>query len=270
MPSLTGKRVMLDGAGCHAGRYESQKASGRARWGYSMCKASESVLTLCLGTCAVAFSQSESRSDLIASERTQKEANPTPETAPKGEIRVTSIEHSVPYKLLTGELESFGIGFGAIMPGSGIAILPGYTRTDLFGGRPTMRLDAVAAINQSYAGGLNLAMPNLFDGRGFWGLSVVHPNISEIPYCGPGPDSRKTGRSNYRLEDTKIEFRPGVRVFKGLRASLIGRQVPDLRIDTQYLAATITYGDKDARGDDSVRLCVRHGRTGPEVVGIDR
>jgi len=43
-----------------------------------------------------------------------------------------------------------------------------------------------------------------------------------IAYYGAGPDSRKTGRSNYRLEDTNLELRPAFRVYKGLRSGLIG------------------------------------------------
>jgi hypothetical protein len=50
----------------------------------------------------------------------------------------------------------------------------------------------------------------------------------------------------------------------------IGWQVPGFRSDTQYLAATITYREKDARVDDPVTVYVRRGRSGPEVVGIDR
>ena len=121
-----------------------------------------------------------------------------------------------------GELNGFGIGFGTIIPGSGFAILPRYTRTDLLCGRITMRLNAAVANNQSYVGGVSLSMPELFNGHAFWDLSLVHRNIAEMPYYGPGPESRKTGRSDYRLEDTSIEFRPGVRVYKGLSASLIG------------------------------------------------
>jgi hypothetical protein len=44
----------------------------------------------------------------------------------------------------------------------------------------------------------------------------------------------------------------------------IGMQVLAFRADTQYLSATIT--DKD----DPVTVYVRRGRTGPEVLGIDR
>lgn len=218
-----------------------------------MWKVSKSVLTLYLGACALAFSQSDSRSDLIDSARAQKEADLTPETAPKGELRIESIERSVPYKLLTGELDGFGIGFGTIIPGSGLAVMPRYTRTDLFGGRVTLRLDAIGAINQSYAGGLNLAMPNLFDGRAFMGFSLVHRDISEMPYYGPGPESRKTGLSDYRLEDTNIEFRPGVRVFKGLRASLIGSYLAvniGPGYSTRYISTEQQFGPTAAPGID--------------------
>src|SRR2546428_9025131 len=42
-----------------------------------------------------------------------------------------------------------------------------------------------------------------------------------LPY-GAGPDSRKTGRSDHRLEDTHVEVRPGVWVHQGLRATAMG------------------------------------------------
>ena len=45
---------------------------------------SKGIFMLCLGACGLAFSQTESRSDLIESARTQKEAYLTPEIAPKG------------------------------------------------------------------------------------------------------------------------------------------------------------------------------------------
>jgi outer membrane protein assembly factor BamA len=109
-----------------------------------------------------------------------------------------------------------------IIPGSGFAIRPRYTRPDLFGGKLTLRIEALGAANQSYMGGVSLSMPSLLAGYGFIDFSAVHRDISEVPYFGAGPDSRKTGRSDYRLEDTNVELRPGIRLHKGLRASLIG------------------------------------------------
>src|SRR5215472_207971 len=87
------------------------------------------IIILCLATCGLALAQTESRANLIDSARTQKESNLSPEEPPKAEARIESIEQSVPYRLMTGELDGFGIGFGTIIPGSGFAIRPRYTRT---------------------------------------------------------------------------------------------------------------------------------------------
>jgi hypothetical protein len=187
-----------------------------------MMQAPYKSLVLCLSLFGLTYAQEQLRTDLIESARAQKEANLTPETAPKAEQRLESIENSVPYRLLTGELDGFGVGLGTIIPGSGFALRPTYTRTDLLGGRLALRIDALGAMNQSYLGGLDLAMPNLLNGLGFVDFNVLHRDISEMPYYGAGPDSRNTGRSDYRLEDTDVELRPGFRIYKHLRTSLIG------------------------------------------------
>jgi len=220
------------------------------------------IVVLYLAASGFVFAQSDSRSALIEDARTQKENNLTPEEPPKAEARIESIEGSVPYKLLTGELDGFGVGFGTIVPGSGFAIRPRYTRTDLLGGRLTMRIDALGAVNESYMGGLNLAMPNLANGHAFWDLSVVHRDISEMPYYGPGPTSRKTGRSDYRLEDTNIEFRPGIRVYKKLRASLIGSYLADNvgpGYSSRYISSQEQYGPDAAPGIDHQTDFLRGG-----------
>ena len=208
-------------------------------------------LFLGLTMCSLARAQTESRADLIDAARVQKETNLTPEQPPEAEARIEAIENSAPYRLFTGEMDGFGIGLGTIIPGSGFALRPRYTRTDLLGGRLTLRIDALGAINQSYMGGLDMAMPNLFDGHAFWDFSVVHRDISEMPYYGSGPNSRKTGRSDYRLEDTNVEFRPGVRLYKGLRASLIGSYLADNvghGQATRYISTEQQYGPDVAPG----------------------
>jgi len=216
-----------------------------------MVKAVRNVLVLCVAGCAVISAQTESRADLIDSARTKKENDLKPEEPPKAEQRIEAIENSVPYRLFTGELDGFGIGFGTIIPGSGFAIRPSYTRTDLLEGRIALRIDGLAAVNRSYAGGFDLAAPSLFSGYGFVDFSVLHRDISEMPYYGPGPDSRKTGRSDYRLEDTNVELRPGVRVFKGLRASLIGSYLANNvgpGYSSRYISTDLQYDPTAAPG----------------------
>ena len=100
-----------------------------------------------LGVCGLAYAQPQSRLELIDSARAEKEANLTPETPPKAEQRLVSIQQSWPFRMLTGETPGFGIGFGTIVPGSGFAVGPQYIRSDLWGGRLTAKVEARAAIN---------------------------------------------------------------------------------------------------------------------------
>jgi outer membrane protein assembly factor BamA len=193
------------------------------------------------------------RSDLIDSARAEKEADLRPETPPKGERNIVRVESSVPYRLVTENVGGFSVVLGTIVPGSGFAAGPRYKRTDLLGGKLTVSAEAIAAINESYLGRLDLSLPSLLAGRAFLDFSAVHRDISEMPYYGPGPDSRKTGRSDYRLEDTNLELRPGVRIYKGLRGGLIGSYLT-VNVgpghSTRYISAENQYRPDVAPGID--------------------
>jgi len=178
-----------------------------------------------LGLCGVFLcppAGAQLRSDLIESARTEKEATLTPEKAPGAQQKIVWAENSLAYRLLTGQVDGLGVGFGNIVPGAGFAIGPQYRRSDLLGGRLTLRAEARVAENESYLGRVDLALPHLFGDLGFVEFTGLHRNISEMPYYGAGPDSQKTGRSNYRLEDTNLEVRPGIRPYRGFRTGLIG------------------------------------------------
>ena len=206
---------------------------------------------ICLGACGLAYAQTQASADLISEARAQKEATLTPQAEPKWQSRIESIEQSVPYRLLSGQFEGFGVGFGNVVPGAGFAAGVQYTRTDLWGERLKARVIARGTTNQSYLGRVDLSLPNLFGQRAFLDFSTTHRNISEMPYYGPGPDSEKNGRSNYRIEDTTVEVRPGVRVFKELRANLIGSY---LAVNTgpghssRFISSEQQYGPDDAPG----------------------
>ena len=169
-----------------------------------------------------AAARGQSRSEVIESQRAEKEAKLTPETPPKSEQRLVWAENSLLFKLLSGGVHGFGVSVGPIVAGSGAAVGPMYRRTDLWDGRLTFSASARASVNESYAGRVDVGLPNLFGGRVFADFAAVHRNISEMPYYGPGADSEKTGRSNFRLEDTNLEVRPGFRPFRGMRVGAIG------------------------------------------------
>jgi outer membrane protein assembly factor BamA len=100
---------------------------------------------------------------------------------------------------------------------------------------------------------VDLLLPHLFGDRVSLDFSVAHRNISEMPYYGPGPDSRKTGRSDYRLKDTNVELRPEVRLYKGLRAGLIGSYLANNVApghSSRYISSDRQFGPNAAPGID--------------------
>jgi outer membrane protein assembly factor BamA len=172
--------------------------------------------------CEFAQAQVQSRADTIESARTEKEANLKPETPPKAERDIVWAENSLPYRLVTSQADGFGVVLGSIVPGQSFGVGPSYRRTGLWGGKLALAVQARGSANESYLGRFDFSLSHLLGDRAFLNFTTLHRNISEMPYYGAGPDSRKTGRSDYRLEDTNVEVRPGVRIYKGLRATAIG------------------------------------------------
>ena len=102
-----------------------------------MMRAPIQIIIMCVGACGLAYAQAQSRVAEIEAARTQKELNLTPQVDPKWQSRIERIENSVPYRLLGGNLNGFGVAFGNVAPGSGFAAVLQYKRTDLWGERLT-------------------------------------------------------------------------------------------------------------------------------------
>jgi len=196
--------------------------------------------------------QAQSRTELIQSARIEKEAVLTPWVPSKAEQAIRRAQTSLPYRLITGEAHGVGVSFGNMLPGSGFAIGPRYSK-QLWDGKLTLRANASAAINNSFGGRLEVWVPHLLTGNTFLTLSTQHRNFSEMPYYGPGPDSSKTGRGNYRLEDTNVELRPGLRLFKGLSVGAIGSYLAvntGPGHSTAYISAEQQFRPADTPGVD--------------------
>jgi len=195
----------------------------------------------------------QTRAELIELARNEKESRLTPEIAPKGQRLIVRAQESLAYRLLTGQVKGLGVGIGQIAPGSGFAIGPQYKRSDLLGGQLTFTVAARGSTNQSYLGSVGFSLPRLFDGRAFVDFSVVHRNVSEMPYYGAGPESNKSGRSDYRLEDTNLELRPGIRPFRNFTAGMIGSYLAvnvGAGHSTRYISAERQYSPAEAPGID--------------------
>ena len=106
-------------------------------------------LALCVPlTCPQARAQL--RSDLIESARMEKEASLTPEKPPKVERKIVWAENSLGYKLLTGQMEGVGVGFGTSCPALAL-LLDRSTDAPISGeGVSRSKWRPGAAINESY------------------------------------------------------------------------------------------------------------------------
>lgn len=141
--------------------------------------------------------------------------------------KTSSVQHALDLQMRFFDRNSAGIGgfhirFGGLMTGSGFALGPEYRRPDLAHGRITFRSSAIVSTKQYYAADMELRLPKLANNRAFVSLYTAHRDSPRIDYYGPGPDSAKTGRSDYRMEDTFYDATAGIRPLRYLNLGMTG------------------------------------------------
>jgi outer membrane protein assembly factor BamA len=163
-----------------------------------------------------------SRAEEIEEQRRKKAAGLAPEVASTNEQRLLTIREK---KIL--EKISYGIGglrarFGALVTGSGFAFGPEYFRDDLANRKVLFRATTQVSLQEYQLYDVELAFPRMLDDHAFLELHATHRNYPQMQYYGPGPDSRITGRTNYRLEDSNFSFVTGVRPERHFRIGVTG------------------------------------------------
>jgi outer membrane protein assembly factor BamA len=162
-----------------------------------------------------------SRAEEIESARQKKAANLTPEVASGTERFLVEVkERHILEKIM------YGIGglrprIGALVTGSGFAAGPEYFRDDLSDGNVLFRVTTQFSTRQYQLYDVELGFPRLAGNHAFFDLHATHRNFPQMQYYGPGPDSSKNGRSNYRLEDTSYWFGGGVKPAEHLRLGVM-------------------------------------------------
>jgi len=177
-------------------------------------------MLLILLACASSPAQQDSRTDEIEAARSQKQQNLQPPENPTLENVIVDAEKNVVYRLLTST-EGPGIGFGQMVPGAGFSTNLRYQKTLLDG---HLRLGGFldGSTKEYYLARFTASVTNLWDDRGQVNFSATHSDFPQMPYYGPGPESRKSVRSDYRLETTDVEIRPTLRPVRHLVLGLIG------------------------------------------------
>ena len=125
------------------------------------------------------------------------------------------------FSLVEGRMKVWGqqtpglhLKFGDLASGAGIfALGPEYVQPSLAHGLFRFRGSAVASLRKYNKYDLQFTAPA--DAATRWyalDLYAVHRDYPSLGYYGPGPDSIKNGRSNYRLEDTAFTSTLDLRV----------------------------------------------------------
>jgi hypothetical protein len=175
------------------------------------------------------------RAGQIEMERQQKAQHLEPDQPSGIEHALNVIKEKKIIERITSGIAGFRVHMGGLITGSGFAAGPEYYRRDLLNDQVTVRASARASIQKFYLMDTELDLPRLADDHAFVNLYAVHRNYPHIDYYGPGPNSAKTGRSTWALEDTSFRLRTGVQPIHGLRIGGIG----------EYLLVNVFRGHDD-------------------------
>ncbi|HWD98030.1 MAG TPA: hypothetical protein VG345_03305, partial [Bryobacteraceae bacterium] len=142
---------------------------------------------------------------------------------------------------------------GGVAVGSGLALGPEYIfkTGDLY--NPDLIWDsyAVASFQTYYRLQSSVEAPRLFDEHAFAYVEGVRFDYPRLAYYGPGPDSKKTGRTDYRMQDNYADFRAGFKTRSSFRIGILGG-FQNVRIGAgtapQYASTDATYTVTDAPG----------------------
>jgi len=206
--------------------------------------------------------QEETRTAQIEKARSQKAAQLKPDEVSKTENLLSRFKDEK-------FLERFSQGFngvrakiGNMVTGGGFAIGPEYSREDLLKGNLKFRTAAQVSTRGYYKIDNQWTFPRVGSNKLSLDIYTVHHNYGSINYYGPGPNSTKGGRANYRLEDTSTE---ATGVFNPVRGLAIGGTIGALWInvgpgtDRRFISADRIFTEAQSPGIQRQTNFLRHG-----------
>lgn len=218
------------------------------------------VVTLFLATSLPA--QVDSRAAEIEAARSRKAQALEPDTPTPLERRLVYIRDKKILERITAGIAGFRVKLGGLASGSGFALGPEYLRRDLWNETALFRAAAQMSFRGYQKYDLQFSVPPVNRGLYFFELGAVHRNYPQVNYYGPGPDSRKSSRSNFRLEDTEWNGTLGVRPVSHLS---LGGSAGYLLVnvgpgtDARFISAEQVFTPAEAVGIDNQADFLRSG-----------
>src|SRR5262249_50187665 len=210
----------------------------------------------------------DTRASQIQMERQEKASNLTPEDLTPAERHLTTFKDTFERLFQEGNLH---LQLGGLPTGSGFAIGPVFqlsNSTDFV----RVGFSAVGSVSQYYRVATGLTFPKFVARSLAVSLEASHTDAPRINYYGPGPNSRKGDRTDYRQEDTAGEL--SLR-WAPLRQRLIMKaEGGEVRINigpgtrNDVTSSELRYGPQQAPGIDVQTNFIR-GSSSVELDGLD-
>lgn len=140
---------------------------------------------------------------------------------------------------------------GGLATGGGFALGPQYQSTSLLKDRGTLTAAYQASTRGFQRYQVSADFPSLRASPLSASLLALHHNYPNLEYYGPGPNSEKTGRSTYRLEDTAVDGTLSLRGKRGLITGVSGGWVANNigpGTSRRFIAADRQYTNNQAPG----------------------
>jgi len=198
----------------------------------------------------------------IEEARREKSHQLKPDTLSGAEKVLQEIKEKRVLERITAGIAGWRVRMGGLITGSGFALGPEYYREGLLDGAADFRTSARLSTRRYQRYDVLISFPHLAGDHLFVDLGAVHRNYPRIDYYGPGAGSAKTGRSNYRLEDTSLGFSTGVKPVRRLRLGADGEY---LRVnvgpgtDPRFVSAERIYSPAATPGLDRQSNFMRGG-----------
>ena len=225
------------------------------------CSLRLAIVLAALLTCAPAQGQIRSRAQQVEAARDRKAQTLQPDAPSALEQRLSYIKEHKVLERITAGVAGFRLKLGGLVTGSGFALGPEYLRQDLAGGRMLFRAAEQSSFKNYHKLDLQLGLPPARRHPYFLNFYSVYRNYPGINYYGPGPDSVKGARSNFRLEDTQFDASAGVaplpHLQMGASAGYILQNIGP-GTDERFISTDAAFAPQQAAGIDQQGNFLRH------------
>jgi len=198
-----------------------------------------------------ASAQVETRTAEIEAQRDKKITQIVPDDPSPIEARLRDLKDKKILERIAAGVGGFRARIGGLVTGGGFAVGPEYYRQDLAQGNLSFRTAAQFSFRGFQKYDIQLTAPAFANRKLFADLIAQRHNYASVQYYGPGPDSEKSGRSNYRYEDFSADGMFGVAPWRNLR---MGVSAGYLKVnvgagtDDRFAQAADLYGPRVVAG----------------------